>query len=428
MGFARSPPPVRPPTGAASTEADHPSSAPRAARHRLTALELSLTTTSLEALERTTRELDPKTAHGELAGLDGIAEGAVLRTCHRVELYLWSTKPVETARLLRSLGLDSDGWRLHQDRAAVLHLFRVASGLESMAVGEREVRDQVRAAVRGIASRHPRPVLRTLFLEAVATAEELAPDVPSSRSIAALAATRLLEESASPFPRVLVVGSGVVGRKLAEILAPVGRVTILYRTRAPEDGFLRQTGCRAAAWDRLAEEVAVADAVVTAAKSGGQFIDSATIAGRSRPLLLIDLGVPRNIAPEVKAAPAVRLLDLEELRPRSPAEVPAEVEEAVAQRAEAAYVDLEARGFEAAIDAYRREAERIRRGLLDEVRGAFPHLTAEQEAALERLTRKLADRLLLGPTQGLRSLPSGPHAEELRRWALEVLRLDGSRL
>lgn len=397
---------------------------PGGVRFRVSALELSLATTTFDRLERAARVLQGKPTIGLPTLTDGVSEIALLRTCHRVELYLWSDAPVDEARVLRSLGLDESGWLARSDDAAVHHLFRVACGLESMAVGEREVRDQVRAAARHVVSRHPRPVLRTLFLRAAATAEEVAPEVPASRSIAALAASRLLEESATPFPRILIVGSGVVGRTLAELLAPAGRITILYRNRVPDDAFLRQTGSRAADWSRLQDEVAVADVVVAAAKSGGHVIEPATVAGRTRPLLLIDLGVPRNITPEVAGQPGIRLIGLEQLRPRAPSGAPVEVERKLTERSQETFDALAALGFEAAIDAYRRGAERIRRAMVDEVRRTLPPLTEEQEDHLDRLTRKLTDRLLHGPTQGLRSLPPGPAGDALRRWALEALRLD----
>src|SRR5579863_3217608 len=281
----------------------------------LQAFEVSLATGSLSALEGLSEDLDPAVLRLLLDGSTELEELALLRTCHRTELYLWAPSSWTATPLPGRVERFFASARRRTGDAAVRHLFRVAAGLESMAIGEREVREQVRAAGHRVVSRHARPVLGPLFRAAVAAAEEAAPEVPPSRSIAAIAATRILEESARPFPRVLVIGTGVVGREIAERLAAFARVTLVYRSRPPEEAFLRETGARSAAWSALADELAVSDVVVTAVKTGRRTIGPETIEGRRTPLLAIDLGVPRNVDPELGRQPGVRLIDLEALRP-----------------------------------------------------------------------------------------------------------------
>ncbi len=391
-------------------------------RPELMAFECSLATASLDALESLDTRFAPERVSGFFEGTAEIGELVVLRTCHRFELYCWSSAP---ERLSERLGAELDPgaeWRVRRAEDAVRHLFRVAAGLESTALGEREVRDQVRAAAAHVYSRHPRPVLLPLLLGAVAAAEASAPRVPKNRSIAALAAARVLEEAAQPFPRVLVVGSGIVGRGVAEQLAPYGRVTLVYRTRPPDAGFLRATDARAVPWASLPEELPLADVVVTAVKTAGRILGPAELGSRRRPLVVIDLGLPRNVDPALRNEGALRLVDLEGLRARSPPAPLTEVEERVASEAALAYREVAAASFEAWVDEFRRGSERTRRELLAESERSLAELTPSQREAVERLTRRLAARLLAGPTEGLRAIPPGAEGDERRRWAWELLR------
>ena len=392
-------------------------------RHRLLGFECSLATSDLDRLESLDRRLAPARLQAAFQGTPSVAETVLLRTCHRVELYLWTDPAGPSDSALVDLLGPVECWRRHEDDAAVLHLFRVAAGLESTAVGEREVRDQVRAAAARVLSRSPRPVLRPLLLESVAAADAVAPTVPASRSIAALAAARVLSESPAPFPRVLVVGTGVMGRTVAELLAPYGRVTLVYRTRPPDAEFLRATDSRAAPWESLDAEIALTDGVVTAVKTAGRIIGPSALSGRRRPLAVIDLGMPRNVDPSLRGHPLVRLIDLEGLRALVSATPLTEVETRVGDRARTAALGLARSGFESWVDRYRREAERVRVALLAEAEAALSELTGVERAAVDRLTRRLAARLLEAPTEGLRAIPPGPEGDERRRWAADLLRL-----
>ena len=390
-------------------------------RPGLFALECSLATSTLDTLEALDRRLPSAELLALFARTEELGELAVLRTCHRFELFCWTASPARVrAAVDREIGAPVE-WRTHVAEGAVRHLFRVAAGLESTALGEREVREQVRAAAFRVQSRSPRPLLRPLLLEAVRVAEETLPRVPKSRSIAALAAARVLEEVAAPFPRILVVGSGIVGRAVAEHLAPYGRVTIVYRNRPPDAGFLRASAARAVPWQSLSEEVALADVVVTAVKTAGRILGPAELGPRSRPLVVIDLGLPRNVDPALRGHPALQLVDLEGLRGRSAAPAPPELEERIEEQAPLAAEAVARAGFEAWVDSFRRGAEAERQSLLEAARSSLGTLSPEEWEAVDRLTRRLTSRLLAGPTAGLRAIPPGAEGDERRRWAWELL-------
>ncbi len=385
-------------------------------------LEFSLDTASLDELEAVTQSVTKEAVRAWFPRMDGTEEVVVLSTCHRVELLLLVRSGHVVDRWRELLPGRRDSWRAREGRATVDHLFRVAAGLESLARGEAEVRHQVRAAAGRVESRHPRPVLRELLVRASEAAEELAPSTLASPSIAAVAAARLCALVDRPFPRVLVIGSGTVGRQVTECLVARARVTVAYHRRPPEPSFLRATGARAVPLGRLSEELERTDAVVTAAKFGHRGILAVDVP-QDRPIVLVDLGVPRNIDPRVRLHPNVRLVDLEELRTTS-GEIATsdDSDPRLEKRAERAFEKLELRLREPWIDAFRRAAEDVRRSELESARPFLGALDPEQELAIDRLTQRLVARLLLPPTERIRALPAGPEGDLRRRLALELLR------
>jgi glutamyl-tRNA reductase len=384
--------------------------------------EISLRTASLDALEDVARTITSEWIHDQFSRFQGTEEIAVLTTCHRVEFALLAQSAEEVDRWRAVLPGDPDSWHLREGRAEVHHLFRVAAGCESLARGEAEVRDQVRAAGRQVETRHPRPVLRELFAGAADFAEQAHPSVPPAQSIAAIAASQLLRLVDRPSPRVLVIGSGTVGRQIAENLASAAQVTMIFHEKAPAVPFLRAVRARASPLSRLTEELADADAVVTAAKFGNHGLHASDLP-RDHPLVLVDLGMPRNIEPSVRTLPNVRLVDLEELHGKLGALSPVNDQDTSVEEAAGRFSDrLQLLLLEPWVDKFRRAAEELRRSELANARALLGKLDPEQELVIERLTMRLVARLLLAPTQRIRSLPTGPEGDLQRRFAIELLR------
>jgi len=382
----------------------------------------SLGSTSLDDLEVRTRSVSRAQVRTWFSQFDATEEVALLTTCHRVELVLLVRTAVEVERWLEALPGPATSWQVREGPDVVQHLFRVAAGRESLAQGEVEVRQQVRAARRGIESRHPRPVLEGLFSAAIDAAERAASPNRPTRSIAAEAARLLGELVARPTPHVLIVGAGAVGRQVAELLAPTARVTLAYHVRPPSDEFVRASGVRPIPFVHVAEELRTADAVVTAIKTGTPCL-RATDLPADRPLVLLDLGVPRNIDPKVRELPLARLVDLEELYSRSSTGLTlGEEDHRVEHLADQYSVDLERQLQEIWVQAWLASVEEVRRAELDNARRFWGALTAEQEAAVDRLTRRLVTRLFVPPARRFRALPPGPEGDRRRRFAWELLR------
>ena len=395
--------------------------APGPTPRHLVSFECSLGTASLDELDRLHRTLDDRWVEERFRRSPGTEEVTRLATCHRLELYLVVQSETEALRWRTELPGDPTTWRARSEREVVRHLFRVASGRGSLALGEREIRFQVRAAGHTTRSRDPRPVLRELFEEAADAADELIPSVPPERSIASIAVARLLELVPLSNPRTLVIGAGTVGRQVAEQVAPGARVTIAYRHRAPDAEFLDRTGARAVPFDALRTELVNADVVVTATKSGGGFLGPSDLLP-GHPVLLVDLGVPRNIDPAVRDLPFVRLVDLEELRAISGNDPGPPEDPQLMILADRSADQWESCALEPWVDELRRRAEELRRAEVELARSFLGPLRPDQEVAVERLTRRIVARLLNGSTEKLRTLPPGPEADRLRRFALELLR------
>lgn len=248
-----------------------------------------------------------------------ISEGVIVSTCHRSEIY--SLAPDEGARdvLTRFLsewrGLDQaelDGscfYRVGGD--AVRHLFRVASGLDSLALGESEVLGQVRQALslaRESGSTHA--VMQRLFESAVAAGKRVRAETEIARhplSVASIGfelARKVFGDLSSR--SVLVIGAGETGSLFARhaVEAGVREPVIVNRTESRAQELAASLGGRAVAWSGLAAAVPLADVVVSATSSPQHVVtrdqvESAMRERRGRPMLFLDLAVPRDIAPDV---------------------------------------------------------------------------------------------------------------------------------
>jgi glutamyl-tRNA reductase len=383
-----------------------------------------LGSTPLEVLEERARLLSRAKVRAWFSEFEGTEEAALLSTCHRVELFLLVRAPREVDRWIGALPGPATSWQVREGADVVRHLFRVSAGRESLAQGEAEVRQQVRIARAGIESRHRRPVLAGLFSAAIDAAERAPSSDRPTRSIAAEAVRMLHKLVDRPNPRVLVIGGGTVGRRVAALLAPTARVTLAYHLRPPPDPYVQATQVRPIPFERVAEELRTSDAIVTAIKSGTPCVRAADLPV-GHPLTLIDLGVPRNIDPNVRELPLVRLVDLEELYTLSSYGLTRGDEDLRVERLASRYsVDLDSRLREVWVQAWLGAVEAVRRAELENARRFWGTLTPAQEVAVDRLTRRLVARLFAPPARRLRALPAGPEGDQRRRLAWELLRPD----
>jgi glutamyl-tRNA reductase len=390
----------------------------------LLAIGASHRTAPLSVLERLA--LTPAAAARMLAEVgshDAIREAAVLCTCNRAELYLISAEASQAERVaLASLSRAADvppaalGGRLRSLRGpdAVRHLFRVTAGLESVAVGETEIQGQVkRAYERALLEGATGPIVNRLFRGALAAGKRVRAEAggprPSVASVAVGFASRRLGRLEGR--RVLVLGAGENADLIARALVPLGARIVFVAGRRYERAaaLARRFGGRAVELHGLGEELARADAAFGCTSSAHPIVGRGEVAAalarrQGRPLLLIDVAVPRDVEPGVGSLPGVTLLDMDDLGRQAAGSA------ATAVRA-GPLIDREVERFQAwletldvvpAISTLREHADAAVERALDESEGAWESLSARDRERVGLLARAVASRLLHEPTMRLR--------------------------
>jgi glutamyl-tRNA reductase len=358
-----------------------------------------------------------------LRGRPGIGEAAVLSTCNRTEIYVVAHSPFEARAGARAMllehtrldaaTLDAHGFAFWEDAAAE-HLFRVAAGLESAVLGETEISAQVRLAAARAREEHTLgPLLDSAFGHAHAASRRVRRATAISAGATSLSSVvaQLVGDRCGPRARVAVLGAGRLGASLTGALAGrgAGDLVVLNRGLAAASALAgRHAAVRAGSLDRIAEELAHADAVVVATGAPQPLLDvpalEEAVARRDRPLLVIDLALPRNVAPAVGGLAGVELHDLDAIQAivgrNSDARRRAAQAATDLLRCELARFAAWRRqaGAEPLVAEMWREAERIRASELASMGG----LTDSERERLDSLTRSLVRRLLHGPAQRLR--------------------------
>ena len=350
----------------------------------------------------------------------------LLSTCNRVEVYAWvDASAASAARGLKhslalAAGVSQRELRpyLHvrTGRDALVHLVRVTSGLDSLVVGEEQIRGQVRQALRaGEAAGLLPPSLRGIFQRVGESARRVRGNTslaaaPSIASAGVSVALRCI--GADPLDRnAVVLGAGVMARAATEALLARGvHVTVLNRTPAhAERVFGHLDGVRIASLAHLKAVVDNADLLVGATASRTYVVQPESVGERARrPLVILDIAMPRDVDPTVREFPGITLIDLDDLERMCP--VDASTRNAEQQRAEALAVEeadrltewLRFRAVGPAIAELRTYAETIRKGELRRSAGRLRDLTPEQIAAVDALTAGIVNKLMHGPTVALR--------------------------
>jgi glutamyl-tRNA reductase len=391
----------------------------------------------LSVLERVTLPPDevPK-AVDSLVRRDNVREVAVLSTCNRTEIYAVAERfhgaYADIRDFLCDLGhIAPDELHPHlysqHDELAVRHLFEVAAGLDSVVVGETEILGQLRQAWE-VAQREggARSTLNLLFRRAIGVGKRARTETAIARGTASIshaAVEMAIEHHGSIAGRqVAVVGAGAMGEGIAVALRAAGVGAVRVVNRSPERGaaLADRVDGAACGFDLLADAVADADLVLTSTGSGSPIITRdlmATIDRSGRPLLFVDVAVPRDVASDVADLAGVTVLDLDDLSEwaaRGRAQRLAEVE-----RVDAIVVDeveryaLEAAALQAAplVTALRSRAEALRAAELERFSKRLRDLDPEQVELVETLTRGIVAKLLHEPSVRLRTQAGTPQGE-----------------
>ncbi len=402
---------------------------------------LSYKTAPVEVRERFALSQQQQTVLlGQVANLPDITELIILSTCNRTELYAFGNEGAAQVlyHLLGASGsLADDQWQpfLYTlvDQACIRHLLCVAAGLDSQVIGEPQILGQITQAYqRASAANTAGPVLSTLMQHAIHTGKrvrhetELAKGALSISAVAARHASRIA--GSLDRTNVLIVGAGEMAHSAAASLVRrgVGRLVVTSRTLDHAQELAARLGASVVPYEHIADALVEADMLITAASAPEALFDAPSIARllprrQNRPLLIFDIALPRNVAPDVETLPGVQLYNLDNLQAEADAHR-AEREGAVPQ-AQAivaeevgAFLEWQAsRAIVPIIQQLRDRAETVRQSELERLSRRLPELAEQDRQALDELldsfSQRLVNKLLHNPTQRLKAQSSEGRGE-----------------
>ena len=367
-------------------------------------------------------------ALSDLMSSGHVHEAAILSTCNRTELYCQADDPQAALRWLADyrhlpFGEIEPYLYTHPERAAVRHAFRVASGLDSMVLGEPQILGQMKEAVR-IAREAGSlgTILNKLFQQSFSVAKDVRSSTAIGANIVSMAAAavrlaeRIFEHIADQ--RVLFIGAGEMIELCATHFAAQKPRQIVVANRTVDRGreIAERFGASAIRLEEVGERLAQFDIVVSCTASqlpiiGLGLVERAIRARRHRPIFMVDLAVPRDVEVEVGELDDVFLYTVDDLaqvvesglESRQSAVVDAET--IIAARVDAFQSWLQTRENVPVIRSLRDAAERSRR---HEMEHALKALAKGEDPAsvLEQLSLRLTNKFLHAPTQALNQAES----------------------
>ena len=406
----------------------------------LLAVGVSHQTAPVALLEQFAMSADDRVkALHELVETDHVSEALVLATCNRIEVFAEVERfhggVTDVSRVLaRQAGATveelSPYVTVHYEEQALTHLFTVAAGLDSMVMGETQVLGQLRAAYalardEGTVGRALHPVAQ----RALRVGKRVHSETGIDRAGASLVSVALDHAEArigSLQDRpVLVVGAGSMGALAATTLARRGAaVVVSSRTEATAERLAGSVGGRMAALARLPEELAAADVLVTCTGASGLVVSTEVVAAAmaaraGRPLVVVDLALPRDVDPGVAGLPGVHVVDLSLLQSERAAGTAgatatiAAADVAAARaliEAETALLRAEWQAAEVAptVSALRSQAAGVVDAELLRLSTRLPDLDARARAEVARTVHRVVDKLLHEPTVRVKELAASP--------------------
>ncbi len=408
----------------------------------------------IELLERLSFTDDDMTkAYRSVEDIDGVDGAVVLSTCNRVEVYgevasyhagFLALKRVLTE--IRGVGAEelAEPMYAHWERDAADHLFSVAGGLDSMVLGETQIATQVREALRRAeADDASATSLTGLFHAAGRAGRRVRQETSLGKAPDALVGlgADIAEDAIGGLAgrEVVVVGAGTMAALAVKHLRRrgVGLVRILNRSLERARALAERTQADHGELDALPEALCRCDLVVSATGATGIVIDRSVVAnamaarGDERPLVLLDLAVPRDVDPGAASVVGARVIDIVALREHI-AEHDTETAGDIARAREIVEEEVRRyvvrrRGDELAplITAIRRRGDEIVRGELDRFASRLDRLTPDELEAVEGLARGISAKLLHDPIVALKEHSEPGTDRAHARMLAELLGVDG---
>jgi glutamyl-tRNA reductase len=395
---------------------------------------------------------DPAELYRRLRGPDGGSESVILSTCNRVEVLLATpAEPAAAVEAVKTLLADQSGVAAqdlapllyaHEGREAVRHVFRVASSLDSMVLGEPQILGQVKDAYRQAVSLRASGVITNKLLH---KSFSVAKRVRSETGVASHAVSvgyAAVELTRKIFGRlegleVLLIGAGEMAESAAEHLLRhhASRIVVANRTLPRAMDLARRFQGRAAHLDELPALLITADVVISSTGSEQVVITSDVVKAvlkprRHRPLFFVDIAVPRDVDPEVNGLSNVYLYDIDDLAGVVAANRAARADESI--RAERIVEEetlkfmawLETLAVAPTIIDLKNKAEEIRTAELKRTLARMGPLSEQQVETLEVLTRSLMQKIIHDPILFIKHAGHRDRKDQYLELARKLFNLD----
>lgn len=365
----------------------------------------------------------------KLRQVPGVREAVILSTCNRVEIYTEVEDAEKTADAIMTFLSEFHGigkpsmersLYTYMDTAAVRHVFRVASSLDSMVVGEPQILGQIKDAFDfALRKKTTGMLLNRLMKKAISVAKRVRTETKISEnavsiSFAAVELARKIFTDLSDMSFMLL-GAGEMAELAAKHIMSCGIREIIVVNRTYDRGceLAGEFNGRAARFEDLLKEVAHTDIIICSTGAPAYVLKKDELQRvmkerRQKPIFIIDISVPRNIDPEINSLDNVYLYDVDDLQGVVAANIQERNKEA--EKAEK-IIEEEIEAFQRwassldaipAIVALRERAEAIKKDELERLINRFPHLEEKEQKAIEYMASAIVNKLIHTPTVALK--------------------------
>jgi glutamyl-tRNA reductase len=383
----------------------------------------------------------------DVVACDHVSEAVVIATCNRLEIYTevdrFHGSVEEVSRLLVERAGESTAGILphlyvHYDDGAVSHLFHVAAGLDSMAVGEGQILGQTREALRrGQVEGTVGPALNVLFQQALRVGKRSRAETDIDLAAPSLVSAGL-DRVSGPMggvrgTSVVVVGAGGMAGLATATVSRLGadRVTVVNRSAANAERLAAEYDARPAPLSELPSTLTDADLVITCTGSSGILLDLETVRSARRdstPLAIVDLALPHYVDPSVAALPGVTLVTLadlaDELRDSVAGNEIDGVRHIVGQEVTAFLNARRQASVTPTVVALRSMATAVVDAEMERLAARLPELDDVARAEVLQSVRRVADKLLHHPTVRVKELANETGAVSYATALAELFALD----
>ncbi|MDQ2836329.1 MAG: glutamyl-tRNA reductase [Actinomycetota bacterium] len=389
----------------------------------------------------------------ELHRSESISEIMLLSTCNRIEVYAdvarFHPAVVDISTVLaRTAGMDvtelGDNLYVHFDEAAAEHLLRVSAGLDSMVVGESQILGQLRSAyAQGTEAATVGKVLHEASQTALRVGKRVHAETGIDRAGASVVSVALQQASAIfgsdaelTGKRFVILGAGSMGALAGatlQRLAAGGDIdaVVFNRSFARAERLAGILGGRAGRVEKLADEIAAADVLISSTGATGRVVEVPDILARAgRPLVVLDLALPRDVDPAVSLLADVHYIDLEVLRSSGAMVSDDEIEAAatiVAAELRGYLTHQQALAVAPTVTALRARAAQVVDAELLRLDSRLPGLEPTVRDELADAVRRAVDKVLHAPTVRVKELAATPEGNSYAAALRELFDLDPKR-